>query len=118
MPRVAKPVDECYPEFVRVWMEYNPHLRFNAMSGKMIKELISDTKWRMEIGGKETSIDKTVAAFVYVLEYMKRVNHFYHRKPINQFRQNYLAIVDEIKQGKNGTRGGNKPSARDIINSL
>ena len=108
MSRAKKEVDECYPEFVRLWIEYNPHLRFNAMSGKMIKELIADTKWRRQSVGMDMDKEQVAFAFKYVLEYMKRVNHFYYRKPINQFRQNYLAIIDEIQQGKNGRIGTTK----------
>lgn len=106
-------VDECYPEFVRVWTTAYPDLGFNAVSGRKIKELIKLTKWRLNVGGKEATIQATVAAFEYVIAYVKRVGHFANGKPITTFTQQYLSIVLEIKNGKQPTT--KKQSARDYI---
>jgi hypothetical protein len=121
MPAKKKEVDPCYPEFVRVWCEEYPELRFNATSGKKIKELILDTKWRMRLRGKHVEaedVSKVTAAFKYVIAYVKRSNHFVNRKPITTFQGQYLSIITEIESGKTGLITKNKPSTRDIINSL
>lgn len=113
--RAKKPVDECYPEFVRLWVEAYPDLGFDAVSGKKIKSLIQKTKWRLKLGEKEPTLQATVAAFQYVMAYVKRVNHFCHGKPITTFESQYLSIIHEIKHGRQPRKN---PSAFDIINSL
>ena len=106
--------DEVYVGFVKIWCEAYPTLGFNATSGKVIKELIKETQWRMEKGGKEITIEKTIAAFQYVVNYVKRINHFVNYKPITTFRQQYLSIITEIERGKQPV----KQTTRDIIRNL
>lgn len=95
-----KEVDPCYQEFVRLWFEQYPDLGFNAVAGKKIKELIKSTRQRIKLGGKEDTTEAVIAAFKYVLNYVKRINHWVHGKPITVFEQHYLSIVREIREGK------------------
>jgi hypothetical protein len=96
----AKPADECYADFVKMWCEAYPDLGFDGVAGKKVKALIKRTRERLTDAGKVADRESVNAAFAYVLAYVKRTDHFVHGKPITTFDQQYNSVVREIKEGK------------------
>lgn len=111
------PADEFYPLFVKAWCDRYPELGFNAISGVKIKSIVNHTKTYLKNGDKPQTPEQGLAMFEYVLEYVKRVNHFCHGKPITTFDSQYLSIIFELKNGKS-TGAPKKQSAREWANSL
>lgn len=109
--------DEFYPLFVKAWCDRYPELGFNAVSGVKIKSLVNHTKNYLSNGDKPQTPERALAMFEYVLEYIKRVNHFCHGKPITTLDSQYLSIIFELKNGKS-TQPSKKQSAREWANSL
>ncbi len=108
--------DEFYPLYVKAWIEAYPELGFDGVSGRKIKSLITRTNTYLTNSGKEVTPQSSVNAFLYVLAYIKRDNHFCHGKPISTLDSQYLSIIFELKNGK--PTGQKKQSARDYINSF
>jgi hypothetical protein len=111
-----KKVDECYKPFVKSWCEAYPELGFDALSGKKIKSIIGKTKKYLVAGGKEATTELATTMFNYVLQYLKRTNHWCHGKDISTLDAKYLSIIFEIKNGK--PIAPKKQSARDFVNSF
>jgi hypothetical protein len=113
----ALPVDLAYPEFVRIWTEAYPELGFDALSGRKIKSLISQTKAILRENNKPDDPEAAKNLFAYILAYMKRSGHWLHGKSITVVDSKYREIYFEIKNGKKQPTA-KKQSARDYINSF
>jgi hypothetical protein len=124
-PKTEKPVDECFTKFVELWISAYPTLGFNPTSGRKIKEMIVTSREivreRAAAGVKAsielTETQRTIGIFQYILDYVKRTNHWCHRKNITTFESKYREIYTEIVYGKQKPTNS-KPNVRDIINAL
>jgi hypothetical protein len=115
--------DVCYPDFVKAWTEAFPTLGFDAVSGSKIKSMIAHSRAIVKertdagVGNSELSEEqKTLGIFQYILDYVKRTNHWCQGKSITTFESKYREIYTEVIHGKPIAR--KKESARDYINSL
>ncbi len=100
----AKPADECYGDFVKMWCDAYPDLQFDAVSGVKINSMIRRTRQHLKSVEKVADREQVNAAFAYLLAYVKRENHWVHGQDINVFDQKYLSVVREIRAGKPGKR--------------
>jgi hypothetical protein len=111
-PPVNPPkADECYKPFSDAWHAAYPSLGFNATTGKMIKQMIKETKAILTENQKDVTTEAAVNLFKYILAYVARVNHFYHMKAITSFASHYREIYTEIKHGKQKSLTGQNSSA-------
>lgn len=108
--REKKAVESCYADFVALWCEAYPLLGFNAISGKKIKEIIKDTRGVLAAKKQVPTDEVLLRSFKYVLDYVKRSNHFVHGKPITTFAGQYRSIMNEITT--NGGKEKNRTSAQ------
>jgi hypothetical protein len=115
--------DVCYPDFVKAWTEAFPTLGFDAVSGSKIKSMIAHSRAIVKertdagVGNSELSEEqKTLGIFQYILDYVKRTNHWCQGKSITTFESKYREIYTEIIHGK--PTPNKKQSARDYIDSL
>lgn len=108
--------DECYPRFVKLWLEHYPEFApgFSGIDGRKIKSLIAKTRKVMELRQSEINTNTVCANFEYVLKYLKRSNNWYHGKSLAKFESAYLEIIREITNGKSGK----KESTWDAVNAL
>lgn len=113
-----KPADPCYRLFVKAWTEAYPVLGFSAVAGAKIKAMIKSTRDIHRLRHPDTvpGDGEISGMFEYVLAYVKRTNHWIHGKDITTFEGKYRSVIEEIRNGKR--TGQNKPSTREIIDSL
>lgn len=119
--RKKKYADPHYEPFVALWCRYYPDLGFDDISGKKIKRIIAKTITNRKLAGRvDDTVEQTCGAFEYVLQYVKRVNHWIHGKDIQTFESKYLSVIFEIKQGlpTNGKFTSKATNARDFVSNL
>lgn len=97
-----KVADECYQDFVEIWCEAYPIIGFKdgKVSGQCINEMIAKTRTVMKSRDKADTRDAVNNSFRYVIEYVKRENHFIHNKPLTVWNSWYLPVIQEIHAGK------------------
>lgn len=103
LQRKATNTDPCYKSFVEAWCEQYPTLGFNKVAGQKIKALIETSRQivRERNAHPEISEDeKAIGIFHYILDYVKRTNHWCHGKSITTFESKYREIYTEIVHGK------------------
>ena len=115
----ASNVDECYQDYVDMWVKKYPDLGFNQVSGRMIKTIILEGRKWIKANGKEDTKERVNGLFAYVLAYVERVGHFCHNKPLTVWRNQYMSIIAEIKNGKQQQRKLSKADeTREFLNSI
>lgn len=112
-------VDECYLQYVDIWVREYPALGFNATSGRMLKSIIAQGRKWIKDGGKEDTRERVISLLEYVIVYVKKVDHFCHQKPLTTWNGQYLSIIAEISNGKRKSGTPTKSEqTRDFINDL
>lgn len=100
MEKRKKPSDECYTEFVRIWVEHNKELGFDAMSGNKIKSIITKTRQYLNNNNKGNSKDDACNMWQYVVKYLNRGQSWFSGKGLAIIDSRFYEIVNEIKNGK------------------
>ena len=100
--KVKKESEPCFKAFVEIWCKAYPLIGFQdgPTSGRCINEIIGKIRKVMEARGKEPTCEALENSFQYVIDYVKRVNHFVDEKPLTTWNSQYLSIVTEIFSGK------------------
>lgn len=115
----ASEVDECYQDYVDMWVKQYPDLGFNAVSGRMIKTLILEGRKWIKANGKEDTKERVNGLFAYVIAYVVRNGHFCHGKPLTTWRSQYLSIITEIRNGRAQQRKLTKADeTREFLESI
>lgn len=112
-----KPVDECYPEFVRIWTEQFPQLGFDAVAGNKMKSIITKTKQYLTNGGRPTDKESSCNMWQYIVKYLGRGQSWFSGKGLAIIESRFYEIVNEIKNGKQ-PRQNRSDEAYSYVNSI
>lgn len=100
LAKEKEPLDPCYHEFVRIWIEAYPDFRFGAVEGRKIKDLIPKLRWHQMANKKSETPEAVCHLWQYIVNYLKRGQSQYSNKSLKYIDSTIDQIIYEIRNGR------------------